>query len=46
MQHHPLAMPLSYLYRGYSANPNELEARRAAETTRQAASTYASSRRS
>jgi hypothetical protein len=34
MQHHPLAMPLSYLYRGYRANPNELEARRAAETTR------------
>jgi hypothetical protein len=33
MQHHPLAMPLSYLYRGYSDNPNEVEARRAAETT-------------
>jgi hypothetical protein len=26
-------MPLSYLYRGYSDNPNEVEARRAAETT-------------
>jgi hypothetical protein len=24
MQHHPLAMPLSYLYRGYSDNPNEV----------------------
>ena len=34
MQHHPLAMPLSYLYRGYRNNPNELEARRAAELTR------------
>ena len=34
MQHHPLAMPLSYLYRGYSDNPNEVQARRAAETTR------------
>src|SRR5215475_2565521 len=32
MQHHPLAMPLSYLYRGYGDNPNEVEARRAAET--------------
>ena len=34
MQHHPLAMPLSYLYRGYRDNPNEVEARRAAATTR------------
>ena len=29
MQHRPLAMPLSYLTRGYAANPYELEARRA-----------------
>jgi hypothetical protein len=36
MQHHPIAMPLSYLYRGYRANPNELEARMAAESTRPA----------
>ena len=34
MQHHPLGMPLSYLYRGYRDNPNEVEARRAAESTR------------
>jgi hypothetical protein len=34
MQHHPLAMPLSYLYRGYRDNPNEVEARLAAATTR------------
>ena len=34
MQHHPLAMPLSYLYRGYRDNPNEVQARRAAELTR------------
>src|SRR5205807_3255055 len=34
MQHRPLAMPLSYLRRGYAANPYELEARRAVlETT-------------
>ena len=33
MQHHPLAMPLSYLYRGYRDNPNEVQARLAAETT-------------
>jgi hypothetical protein len=33
MQHHPLAMPLSYLYRGYRDNPNEVEARLAAEST-------------
>jgi hypothetical protein len=34
MQHHPVAMPLSYLYRGYRDNPNEIEARLAAERTR------------
>jgi hypothetical protein len=34
MQHHPIAMPLSYLYRGYAANPNEVQARRAAALTR------------
>jgi hypothetical protein len=34
MQHHPLAMPLSYLYRGYRDNPNEVEARLASATTR------------
>jgi hypothetical protein len=34
MQHHPLAMPLSYLYRGYRDNPNEVQARHAAESTR------------
>ena len=34
MQHNPLAMPLSYLYRGYDQNPYELEARRAVEETR------------
>ena len=33
MQHHPIAMPLSYLWQGYAANPHELEARRAAEST-------------
>jgi hypothetical protein len=36
MQHHPLAMPLSYLYRGYRDNPNEVEARLAASTSRSA----------
>jgi hypothetical protein len=36
MQHHPLAMPLSYLYRGYADNPNEVQARRAAAVTRPA----------
>ena len=36
MQHHPLAKPLSYLYRGYSDNPNEVQARAAAEVTREA----------
>jgi hypothetical protein len=34
MQHHPLRMPLSYLWQGYDRNPYELEARRAAELTR------------
>jgi hypothetical protein len=34
MQHHPLAMPLSYLVRGYAANPYEAEAARAVELTR------------
>ena len=28
MQHHPIAMPLSYLWQGYRDNPNEVEARR------------------
>ena len=36
MQHRPLAMPLSYVLRGYQRNPYEAEARRAAEATRQA----------
>jgi hypothetical protein len=30
MQHKPLAMPLSYLYRGYASNPYEVQARAAA----------------
>ena len=34
MQHRPVAMPLSYLWRGYARNPYELEARRAVELTR------------
>ena len=34
MQHRPLAMPLSYLRRGYAANPYEREARRAVDATR------------
>jgi hypothetical protein len=34
MQHHPLAMPLSYVYKGYRDNPHEVEARAAAEGTR------------
>lgn len=34
MQHKPLAMPLSYLYRGYASNPYEVEARHAVEATR------------
>ncbi|HET7145612.1 MAG TPA: hypothetical protein VFI10_00315 [Gaiellaceae bacterium] len=29
MQHHPLRMPLSYLFTGYAENPYEQEARRA-----------------
>jgi hypothetical protein len=33
MQHHPVAMPLSYLYRGYEQNPYELEARQAQAAT-------------
>jgi hypothetical protein len=33
-QHRPLAMPLSYLYRGYTSNPYEIEARRAVAETR------------
>jgi hypothetical protein len=33
MQHRPLAMPLSYLWRGYADNPYEVEARRAAALT-------------
>ena len=32
MQHHPVRMPLSYLRLGYSDNPYEVEARRAAST--------------
>jgi hypothetical protein len=34
MQHRPLRMPLSYLARGYADNPNEVQARAAAEVTR------------
>jgi hypothetical protein len=34
MQHHPLAMPLSYVYRGYRNNPYEVQAREAAARTR------------
>jgi hypothetical protein len=34
MQHRPLHMPLSYLWRGYKRNAYELEARRAAVETR------------
>ena len=34
MQHHPIAMPLSYLRQGYRDNPNEIEAREAAAQTR------------
>ena len=33
MQHHPLRMPLSYLFRGYETNPFEREARRAVDET-------------
>ena len=34
MQHHPVAMPLSYLVEGYANNRHEIEARRAVELTR------------
>ena len=34
MQHRPLAMPLSYVARGYAGNPYELEAEAAVERTR------------
>ncbi|HEX4009139.1 MAG TPA: hypothetical protein VHX62_03995 [Solirubrobacteraceae bacterium] len=34
MQHHPVAMPLSYLWRGYARNPYEVQARRATAVTR------------
>jgi hypothetical protein len=34
MQHRPLAMPLSYVSRGYVRNPYELEASAAVERTR------------
>ena len=34
MQHHPIAMPLSYLRSGYAANRYEVEAREAVERTR------------
>ena len=34
MQHHPVAMPLSYLRSGYVSNRYEEEARRAVEDTR------------
>ena len=33
MQHHPVSMPLSYLWQGYRDNPNEIEARAAAART-------------
>jgi hypothetical protein len=33
LQHHPIAMPLSYLRHGYTWNPYEVEARRAVEAT-------------
>ena len=32
MQHHPVRMPLSYLFQGYAANPYEREAREASES--------------
>jgi len=35
MQHRPLAMPLSYLVRGYVSNPYELEAEAAVRLTRE-----------
>jgi len=34
MQHHPIRMPLSYLFEGYAGNPYEHEARGAVERTR------------
>ncbi|HJQ52025.1 MAG TPA: hypothetical protein VJ838_16125 [Gaiellaceae bacterium] len=34
MQHHPLAMPLSYVLRGYANNRYEREARAAVEVSR------------
>ena len=34
MQHHPIAMPLSYLRTGYASNAYEREARAAVEVTR------------
>jgi hypothetical protein len=42
MQHHPVRMPLSYLWLGYAGNPYEDEARRACTS----ASRRSSSRRS
>jgi hypothetical protein len=33
LQHHPVAMPLSYLRGGYARSPYEAEARRAVEET-------------
>ncbi len=33
MQHHPIAMPLSYLRTGYASNPYEAEARRSVAET-------------
>ena len=36
MQHHPVAMPLSYLTQGYEQNPNEVQARLAARSTQRA----------
>ena len=34
LQHRPFSTPLSFLVRGYARNPYELEARRAAASTR------------
>jgi hypothetical protein len=34
MQHHPVAMPFSYVRAGYDRNPYEAEARGAVEATR------------
>jgi hypothetical protein len=34
LQHHPVAMPLSYVRHGYARNRYEKEARRAVEATR------------